>query len=171
MNELQERYLNWIADLVNCNDRQFLDRLYSIDYCYLKSMDGNRWIDGVDLRFRFGHENGIKDAEVCKYLDLHPCSFLEMTTALALKLEENIMYNPVEGPRTGLWFWTMMESLDISKADNIRQLEDKIDRFESGEVSLFKGMSPNDDAWYQGVRYLDKHYRQSLLTDLNIEQE
>ena len=74
-------------------------------------MDGNRAEDGIDLRYRFGHEQHYSDAMVASFLDDRPCSVLEMMIALSIRCEEHIMDDPDVGNRTGQWFWSMIASL------------------------------------------------------------
>lgn len=41
-------------------------------------------------------------------------SVFELLATLALKIEEKVMSNPIYGYRAPVWFWTMIENLDIS---------------------------------------------------------
>ena len=118
------RYYKWMQNLVDgeffCAERysELLSHLYGIDYIYTYPMDGNRAEDGISLRYRFGQEKRIKAAEIADALDCKPCSMLEMMVALALRCEEDIMFDPKCGNRTGLWFKTMICSLGLGEMTN-----------------------------------------------------
>lgn len=176
-NELDDAYFNWMYHLV-CNDRYFrklsyrrlLRFLYDTDFDYQLEMDGNRFEDGVDLRYRFGYERNINNAQIAAYLDDKPCSVLEMIVALAIRLEEHIMDNPEVGNRTGQWFWNMVTNLGLGHMDDSKFDEDKaedvIQRFmdrkyeRNGKGGLFTVNHCRFDLrdmeiWYQACWYLD----------------
>ena len=75
-------------------------------------MDGNRADDGINLRYHFKQENHIRSVDVDRYL-CGECSVLEMMVALSLRVEDDIMDDPVKGNRTGEWFDIMLESLGL----------------------------------------------------------
>ena len=76
-------------------------------------LDGNRAQDGIDFRYRFGHENGISNKIIERHLDNRACSVLEMMVAIAFKAEEQIMDDFNYGNRTGQWFWNMIVNLGL----------------------------------------------------------
>ena len=76
-------------------------------------MDADRAEDGINLRYRFGYENGYESAMIASYLDDRPCSVLEMMVALSMKMEEQIMDDPDIGDRTSVWFWKMIDNLGL----------------------------------------------------------
>ncbi len=59
-NELEYKYVNWMYSLV-CNEdyteklsyRKLLKFLHSVDFTYLIETDGNRFEDGIELRYKF----------------------------------------------------------------------------------------------------------------------
>ena len=71
-------------------------------------MDANRAYDGIELRRYFELDTGNSRA----YLS-GPCSILEMMVALAIRCEETIMCNTKLGDRTGQWFWSMVNNLEL----------------------------------------------------------
>ena len=175
-NELINMYFEWMYDIV-CPDkkksyRKLLYFLHSVDFTYLIDMDGNRFEDGIELRYRFGHECAHIDmCTISEYLDERPCSMLEMMIALAIRLEEHIMSNPDIGNRTAQWFWNMLSSLGLADMDdakfNKEQAKTVIQRF------LNREYEPNGcgglftinncaydlrtvDIWYQACWYLDQ---------------
>lgn len=175
--ELNFRYLDWIYDTV-CNDkysnrntyRMLFEYLYNKEFYYILPMDGNRAEDGVNLRYRFGREEGYPDSVIASYLDNRPCSVLEMMIALSLRCEDHIMDNPDLGNRVGQWFWEMIVTLGLGHMNdqnfNRAYADEVIDIFlerkykRNGEGGLFK---INDrtkdmrtiDIWYQMCYYLD----------------
>lgn len=121
--ELNDRYFEWLYYTVFPTDEprdyeQLLRFLHETEFTYTIGMDGNRYEDGVDLRYRFGYLTGIDDAEIARYVDDKPCSVLEMMVALSLRIEENIMEDPESGDRTGEWFWEMLTNLGLDSMDN-----------------------------------------------------
>ncbi len=123
--ELNNAYFDWMYQLV-CDDeysrglsyRKLLYLLHDTDFTYTIALDSNRYDDGIDLRYRFGNEQGYRDSMIASYLDNRPCSVLEMIIALAIRLEEHIMDDPDIGNRTGQWFWDMIVSLGLGSMDD-----------------------------------------------------
>ena len=84
-NELNDAYFNWMCQLVfdgryskKLSYRRLLKVLHKIEFTYSIPMDGNRAEDGIDLRYRFGYENGCSSSMISAYLDNKTCSVLEM---------------------------------------------------------------------------------------------
>jgi hypothetical protein len=135
-------------------------------------MDENREIDGHELRYRFGTEKSIDRSYIDIYLSEHGCSVLEMMVALAIKCEEEIMYDPSEGDRTSSWFWEMLTSLNLvnytndnwnyaSEKEIIQRLNIFLDRkyLPDGRGGLFTVRSPKEDMknveiWFQMCWYI-----------------
>ena len=124
--ELSNEYFDWMCQLV-CTEKygesshgyfHLMAELNNIDFQYSIPMDGNREIDGIDLRYRFGYEMGYEDAVIANLLDIRPCSVLEMMVALAFRCEEHIMADPDIGNRTVQWFWEMIVSLGLNDMDD-----------------------------------------------------
>lgn len=176
--EINNEYFDWMYNLVHSKRyskrlsyRKLLIHLHSRQFTYTIGMDGNRAEDGVDLRYRFGYENGIESAIIAEYLDDKPCSILEMLVALSMRCEEHIMDNPDIGNRTSKWFWDMIVNLGLdsmydSKFDK-GYFDDTIDRFinreygRNGEGGLFtipncKHDLRTTEIWYQMMWYLDQ---------------
>lgn len=172
-NKLRDEYFDWLRCLVGGTalHRKLLYFLFSVDFTYTIPMDGNRYEDGIDLRYRFGDENGLDDRMVASWLDDRPCSVLEMMIALAIRIEEHIMGDPDVGDRTGKWFGEMLDHLGLAnmtdgKFDRMRA-RTIIRRFlnhrydEDGEGGLFRLRHCNRDLrnveiWYQAMWYLDE---------------
>lgn len=174
--ELSTRYFEWMCDLV-CDGKQYrkssyrklLQYLNSVTFTYILSLDGNRYEDGIDLRYRFGYDNDIDESVIASYLDDRPCSVLEMMIALSRRCEEHIMFNPDIGDRTGQWFWGMISNLGLIGMTDSRfnesYAEEIIDRFlnrkyeRNGEGGLVTVSNSQYDMrtteiWYQIMWYL-----------------
>lgn len=151
--------------------RKLLEYLYHTDFIYIIGLDANRAEDGVNLRYRFGHELGYPDAEISNILDDRECSILEMMVALAIRCEEHIMDDPDIGNRTGQWFWNMIENLELDTMTDtkfdINYVDEIIDRFlnreygRNGEGGLFTIRNCRydlrcEEIWYQMMWYLDE---------------
>lgn len=174
---LRNKYFNWLRNLAGSTQyrdrgRKLLDFLFSVDFTYTIPMDGNRYEDGIDLRYRFGKEHGINDQVIASLLDDRPCSVLEMMIALAIRIEEHIMGDPEIGDRTGEWFKIMLDNLRIGYmmngySFNKRQANVIIKRFlnrkydADGWGGLFVLQHCERDVrdieiWYQAMWYLDE---------------
>lgn len=115
--QVDEQYFNWLHDICTkgmfaetISVRELLKCLHSIEFTYLLEMDGNRAVDGMQLRYAFEKESDIRDAAL--YLN-SPCSVLEMMVALAVRMERSIMTDTRYGDRTQQWFWGMVNSLGL----------------------------------------------------------
>lgn len=175
--ELSSAYLDWMYQLV-CDDgyskgrsyHKLFHLLYDTEFTYTIEMDGNRYEDGIDLRYRFAEEQGYSEAMIANYLDIRPCSVLEMMIALAIRLEEHIMDDPEIGNRTGQWFWNMITNLGLGTMNDARfdrnYVGDTIQRFldrdyeRDGKGGLFTVKHCRYDLrdveiWYQACWYLN----------------
>ena len=120
MNEkrILKQYFDWIVNLV-CTQYEavtysrLLHALHDIEFVWDIEMDGNRAIDGINLRPMFAENCGVSFEAQRKVLD-GPCSVLEMMIALAYRCENGIMGDDEYGDRTGLWFWTMLNNIGLS---------------------------------------------------------
>lgn len=176
-NELNHRYFEWMYQLV-CDEkytkglsyRKLLNRLHEIDFYYILDMDGNRYEDGIDLRYRFGYEHSYEEPMIATYLDDRSCSVLEMLVALAIRCEEHIMDDPRVGNRMAKWFWDMISNLGLDSIDDLNFDEELVDEiiehflnrdYESnGKGGLFTVNHRRQDLrsveiWYQMCWYLD----------------
>ena len=175
--ELNNKYFEWMYQLV-CNDRyskrlsyrKLLTHLHSIEFKYTIGLDGNRYEDGIDLRYRFGYKNSYEDPMITTYLDDRPCSVLEMLIALAIRSEEHIMDDPYEGDRMGQWFWNMIVNLGLGSMNDTKFDKAYVNRVitkfmnreykRNGKGGLFtvehcKYDLRSIEIWYQMCWYLD----------------
>lgn len=173
-----EEYLDWMYDTVcdkdyvqNLSYRSLFEALYDTDFYPIIPMDSNREEDGVALRYKFGRDKKIPDPEIMHYLDNKPCSVLEMMVALALRMENQIMFNPEYGNRSGQWFWEMIVTMGLGSFSDDRFskgyyhtiIEKFLERQYSpnGKGGLFEISDPNTDMrnveiWYQMQYYLSE---------------
>ena len=132
--ELDNLYFEWLYQLV-CNDtysraashRRLLMRLHSIDFTWIIDMDANRASDGIALRKRFEYRNALESGIMDLYFQGRPCSVLEMMVALAIRSEEQFMFDPKLGDRTGQWFWSMIVSLGLGGITDYKYDREYID--------------------------------------------
>lgn len=108
---------------------KLLKYLHDVEFAYIIPMDGNRYEDGIGIRYRFGYEKHIPDSIITSEIDTRKCSIFEMMCALALRCEEQIMSDPDVGDRTGKWFWDMIESLGL-----LDMTDDKFSEYRVKEV-------------------------------------
>ncbi len=177
-NELNKEYFEWMYQLVRKDGyskrlsyRKLFTHLHDIEFTYIIRMDGNRAEDGIDLRYRFGYEQGYDSPMITTLLNDRPCSVLEMLIALAIRCEEHIMDDPDIGNRTGQWFWNMIINLGLGSMDDSKfdenYVEDVVSRFldrkykRNGEGGLFTVKNCKHDLrtveiWYQMCWYLDE---------------
>lgn len=176
-NKIEQDYFNWLYNVVNADKysrnisyKKLFHALHSVQFEYSIDMDSNRYYDGEALRYRFGRLKDYPDSAIASYLDIKPCSVLEMMIALSIRCEEHIMEDSEIGDRTGQWFWNMIISLGLggmtdSKFNErvftviIRRFLDR-DYEPNGKGGLFtikdtKQDMRNVEIWYQMCFYLD----------------
>ena len=109
--QLENRYFEWLYESIwnskyapHQSMRRLFEQLHAMEFSYTNSMDYNRAMDGVELRYNF-------DPELSK-IDTSSCSVLEMLIALAEKCE-GIAGDPDKGDQTMYWFWMMIENMGL----------------------------------------------------------
>lgn len=176
MNELRQKYFEWLSGIVNLPHHTILlETLFKTEFTWSIPFDANRADDGIQLRYRFGRIFDIPDPEICHELDLgNPCSVLEMIVALAIRSEEQIMGDENIGDRTQTWIVSMLASLGLMPFNNDwyhpQQVAHIIYIFlnrlysRTGEGGLFTvpDLDPSLDMrtaeiWYQMCWYMNEH--------------
>lgn len=173
---IEDLYFNWMASLAipniveRDNYQSLLISLYGKKFNFTIPLDKNRLVDGIDLRYRFGYENGFSNDQIGRYIDTRECSMLEMMVALALRCEEHIMDDPDIGNQLSNWFSEMIISLKLKDMTNRnfddRWVEYRLDcllnhEYEpNGDGGLFTIRNPRQDLrtveiWYQMCWYVD----------------
>ena len=143
-------YLDWLAFIaIPDGERResyqnLILALYNEEFYWSVEHDENRADEGEYLRLIFENETG----EYCD--NYSPCSVLEMLVALAIRWENELMYDPDEGDRTSVWFWEMIENLGLDSLDNYRF---DIDEF-SIIMDRFMGRTYDSDG-YGGLFYIE----------------
>ena len=171
--DVREQYFNWMYDMVFTKRAPSYVRLLRYlnrqEFTYNIRLDGNRADDGLYLRYRFKQENHLRAVDVDRCLT-GKCSVLEMMVALCLRIEEDIMDDPVKGNRIHKWFHVMLKSLGLLDMDDAyfdeRYADKVITRFlnreyePNGAGGLFRIKDcPYDlrsvEIWYQMCWYFD----------------
>lgn len=184
-NDIRFDYYEWLKGLV-CAERfpitnsyeKLLSTLYSTEFYFLLSRDGNRADDGINMRYRFALFNGYEEnADEIMDILAGPCSVLEMMIALAIRCEETIMDDPDIGDRTGTWFWGMVVNLGLGDMYDALYdgylVDEVLERFlerdyaPDGKGGLFRVRNCNRDLrnveiWIQLLWYLDS------ITDTDV---
>lgn len=174
-NNLHEEYFDWLCQLIfdrrHARFRILLRLLHDREFVYIINMDGNRYEDGIELRYRFARECGYDYRLIASELDVTPCSILEMMIALALRCEEHIMDDETLGNRTSQWFWGMISSLGLGQMDDahldVRVCDDILNTFldrtyaPNGKGGLFTLVNNRRDMraveiWYQACAYFNE---------------
>lgn len=177
---LRKKYFLWMINIVGPapgkyrrkNYRDLLEHMNHTEFVPFHPMDENRVDDGIELRYRFGREEDIPDAEISVSLDNRECSVLEIMVSLAIRMEETITSDPDYGDRTGLWFWDMVESMRLMNMDDIQFAAETVDRAlnrmihreyaSNGLGGLFTVQNPREDMrnveiWYQMMWWLTEN--------------
>lgn len=121
-----EAYYIWLCEIAmgtrysDCiSYSKLLGRLYGEEFTFSLDKDLNRASDGITLRHRFALRVSLSPEDEDDMYDT-PCSILEMIIALALRMEEQIMDDPVVGDRSGQWFWGMIVNLGLGSMTDDR---------------------------------------------------
>lgn len=137
-----ELYFKWligrIYDRRNSRHNSYLAllrRLHEWPFTWELDLDANRAADGKELRERFFESTGIRIDKGA------PCSVLEMMVALAVRCEDQIMWDPDRGDRAGLWFWTMIVNLGLGGMTDEYYDEKTVDK--AVAVFLTRGYDAN----------------------------
>lgn len=178
MTRLEDRYLTWLEEHAMSQDRsyysQLLRYLYDKPYRYSLRMDENRAEDGIELRYKFGAQQGIPYEDILTGLDSgKDCTMLEMMVGLEIRIESQIMVDMEEGEQPERWFIIMLKTLGLydmtDEYFDEEEVDEIVERFLShrysyyGDGSLFYVSHPRQDMrvtdiWYQAMWYLTENY-------------
>ena len=161
-------YYDWLLDKINYHDTNFdevLETLFHVTFTWDIANDDNRAGDGLVLRSTFMSEENWH-TEPCEEYD---CSVLEMMVALAVRIEDDIMWDG-EHDRTAKWFWEMFRNLGLDTAENVLEVHDILEKLLLREYEFdgTGGLFPLGDwaeedqreleIWYQAQLFLMKNY-------------
>lgn len=118
----RKHYFDYLCDLVNIGGQKagsyyiLAEALYDKEYYWSVENDGNRENDGYNLRYSWWNEEGFKDPAHCLDALCGPCTVLEMLIALAIRMEDSILYDVEKGSRVDIWFFDMIRNLGLEEA-------------------------------------------------------
>ncbi len=169
-------YFYWLVSIIEDGEHKTSDYirlllfLFRTEFYAVMSRDENRIEDGLDLRERYIYMERLNIYS--DELDAPPyCSVLEMLVALAIRCENEIMYDPDYEDRTSKWFWIMLDNIGLSdfKDGNFDENEANYiiskwlerDYKRSGVGSIFYTNNPKinmqkTEIWYQMNYFIDE---------------
>lgn len=175
---IEADYKEWLIGLACawCGEQgsyvKLFEHLYSVPFIALLPMDENRIEDGKEVRLRFSETSlDYTYRDVYAYMYSQPCSVLELMVGLALRVEEQIMFDPEFGDRSGAWFYDMLRSLKLNTFDDYSYNAESVDyilkvfinrEYEpNGEGSLFTLLRISEDMrnieiWGQACRHFNE---------------
>lgn len=179
---LRNEYFTWMMLKIFGSDYELFMRYYgllvvldSVSFVWTIPLDANRQQDAQDLRYIFGDEHGISQAQICQELDISLPSLLEVIVALINRGQENILYDPDSHSNINeMIFMDILENLDLSdltgsslNAAELARVENSMYILFNHEYSyngvggLFAVNNPKDDMreteiWYQFMWYLNE---------------
>ncbi len=126
--KVEVSYLDWLYRRVSKNGTDGLSSryhnlmrvLHSRDFYSVIPHDDNRAADGKSLRSQFSSKTGLVDMDFL----YGPCSVLEMMVALAIRIENDLLYDCEKPDRTNVWFYDMIKHLGLSKCTDENWDED-----------------------------------------------
>ena len=161
-------YYEWLLNKINYHDTDYdstLETLFTVEFTWDVANDDNRAEDGLVLRSTFMSEEKWNTSPCSD----EPCSVLEMMIALAMRIENDIMWDG-ERDRTAKWFWEMFRNLKLDSAPTVWDVHDILEKFllreyeYDGTGGLFPlGEWATEDQrdveiWYQAQLFLMKNY-------------
>lgn len=166
-------YFDWLVFQISpdYHEREryskLLFALYSTEFFWVVPRDLNRAKDGLDLRNQYEREVGAG-------IDIFgPCTCLEMLIALAIRCENELMYDPDFGDRTDQWFWIMIDNLGLDQFENDEFDKDEVDyilnRFmnreygSNGEFCMFPGTESVKNLKKMELAYQINYYVKMIL--------
>lgn len=172
-----EEYYDWICSIAISNNElrqaysKLLRGLWDTPFVYSLSLDKNREIDGLSLRYKFGIDFSYP-YDAVRTLDMRPCSVLEMMVALAYRCETQIMQNQTGDDRTSFWFMEMVTNLRLATMTDENFDPEYFEKCmntlltrsytPNGYGGLFVVENPREDMretdiWYQCMWYLEEY--------------
>lgn len=148
------KYFRWLVEQIDNGEaskyKHLLNDLFDISYRWIVELDGNRALDGMDLRRRFrdGYDRDIG------------CSVLEMLVALSIRFEHDVMCEPGDEDPSR-WFWLILRQLDLDlftdDSYDFVAVNSILELFMSGQKCILKSghkienLATKDLWWQLGV--------------------
>ncbi|MBQ0143251.1 MAG: hypothetical protein KBT06_10755 [Prevotellaceae bacterium] len=117
-------YKNWLEENARyllepygCYSK-LIEALNTTEFYALIERDENRIADGRDMRRTFLYDTNDYSFNEYVYLENLPVTVLEVLLGLAYRCENTILGDPDYGNRTGEWFYTMLESMNVINYDD-----------------------------------------------------
>lgn len=176
----RDQYFEWLISLIKGEPYyvSLIQTLYSIPYnAPIESLDHNRRLAGIRLRDRFRVETKRRYP-----ISVKGCTFLEMMIALAIDMDDKILYESRFGDRYLDWFWNMIDNAGWSTFTDSEWSTDKahivIDRCHAimnheynskGEGGLFpvyrhpEADMADIDLWKQAFWWIDENLKSGRI--------
>lgn len=176
----RDRYFDWLVDMVKGDNFyiSLLTVLYKIPFhASIDSVDHNRRLAGIRLRDRFRNETHRRFPVPSK-----PCTFLEMVLALALEMDDKILYEHRFGDRYLDWFWYIIDNMGFSRftdgewdMDKERYVRDRVKKILNHDYATdgVGGMFPvynhpeadmrEIDIWRQAFWWIDENLKSGRI--------
>lgn len=176
-------YFEWLVKEFNgFRYQKLLWRLFTLGFVNIEGGpdDSSRAVEGLELRKIFV-ERPFNMANSCGRWD--NVSFLEVLMALALKIDDKVMWEARYGDRHVDWFWMFIDNMGFSMAtDEVwnREIEafceEKVEQIvyreyaEDGDGGIFQVDRRPDDAnmrnvdlWRQAMWYFSENIRIGVI--------
>ena len=175
MENAKSDYYEWLISKIYTGDdfryNDLMSYLLNRDFTWTISMDSTRAEDGFNLRHQYSDET--ENSFNCLNSEMNaPCSILEMMIALTRRCEEQIMRDFDKGDRTGVWFWSIIETLELGQMEDgyfdqdftayvIQRLLKRKYKKDGSDGAMFIIHSNRydmrtADIWYQAILYLEE---------------
>lgn len=172
-------YYDWLVGLLKMSDTEVVDfddydillkHLFNTTFLINVYDDNNRSSDGLSLREHYSRDAELSSGVFEDMIIGNPCSVLEMMMGLAIRIEREYLAGDYEdGNRTWLWFYSMLESLGLSKMTDDNYDEEKVNDIlysfmcyeypSNGRGSLFyipgKHAKDMTSIWYQAHNWIN----------------
>ena len=160
-------YIRWVLkDKLRLTEKEIKENfmlvsaLAKVEFVWRHPFDENRAKDGLELRDDFEYETG-------EFLDKSSglpgyCTFFEMLAGLAIRCENQLMRNSLEGDRTSKWFFEFLDNLEILGCKRSDIIEKRCEDFMAGKFEMFplkdKNSMRNEQIWKKLMAYINENY-------------
>ena len=182
--DILNNYLLWMMNKI-FTDESLLSsyhllccKLNDIKFVCSIDKDENREQDAIDLRYLFGVENNINNAQICKELDIQrpTPSLFEVIVALIIRVQNNILddIDDINLSNQEI-FVDILESLELDGLKNVEYFDMDTENYiyyvvnrlfnhdyeYNGHGGLFTVSNPQNDMrnteiWYQCMWYINE---------------